>query len=84
MRRLIIWDLITLDGCFEGPAPWSLDFRTVGWGDELDAYSLAQLDEVGALLFDRRTFEGMADCWFVMNQLPRWTSLSRRRSSICF
>lgn len=54
---------MTLDGCFEGPSPWSLDFHTVVWGDELEAFSLRQLDEVGTLLFGRRTFEGMAAHW---------------------
>ncbi len=63
MRRLVTWDLMTLDGCFEGPTPWSLDFHTAVWGDELEAFSLEQLEEVGTLLFGRRTFEGMADYW---------------------
>ena len=63
MRKLITWDLMTLDGYFEGPSPWSLDFHTLVWGDELEAYSLKQLDEAGTLLFGRRTFDGMADYW---------------------
>jgi dihydrofolate reductase len=63
MRRLVTWDLMTLDGCFEGDVPWSLDFHTLVWGEELEDYSIAQLDEVGTLLFGRRTFEGMARYW---------------------
>ena len=63
MRKLITWDMMTLDGCFEGPSPWSLDFHSLVWGDELEAYSLQQLDEVGTLLFGRKTYEGMADHW---------------------
>lgn len=63
MRKLVTWNLMTLDGYFEGPSPWSLDFHTLVWGDELEAYSLEQLDEVGTLLFGRRTFDGMADYW---------------------
>jgi dihydrofolate reductase len=63
MRRLVTWDLMTLDGCFEGAAPWSLDFHTLVWGEELEDYSLRQLDEIGTLLFGRRTFEGMARHW---------------------
>ncbi|WP_286202412.1 dihydrofolate reductase family protein [Labrenzia sp. THAF35] len=54
---------MTLDGYFEGASPWSLDFHTVVWGEELEAYSLEQLDEVGTLLFGRRTFNGMAEHW---------------------
>jgi dihydrofolate reductase len=63
MRKLIIWDMMTLDGYFEGTSPWSLDFHSLVWGDEMEDYSLQQLDEVGTLLFGRRTFEGMAAYW---------------------
>lgn len=63
MRKLVTWDMMTLDGYFEGPTPWSLDFHSLVWGEELEAYSLQQLDEVGTLLFGRRTFEGMATYW---------------------
>lgn len=63
MRKLVAWDMMTLDGYFEGTTPWSLDFHTAVWGGELEAYSLKQLDEVGTLLFGRRTFEGMALYW---------------------
>ncbi|KKB13260.1 riboflavin biosynthesis protein RibD [Devosia geojensis] len=63
MRRLVVWNLISLDGYFEGPTPWDLDFHTTVWGEELEAFSIEQLDEVGTLLFGRRTYEGMADHW---------------------
>lgn len=63
MRKIIAWNLMTLDGFFEGATPWSLDFHGAVWGDELEAYSLEQLDEAGTLLFGRRTYEGMADHW---------------------
>lgn len=63
MRKLIIWDMMTLDGFFEGSSPWSLEFHSLVWGDELGNYSVQQLDEVGTLLFGRRTFEGMAAHW---------------------
>ncbi len=63
MRRLITWNLMTLDGFFEGTTPWSLDFHTLVWGEDLEAFSLRQLDEAGTLLFGRRTFDGMARHW---------------------
>lgn len=62
-RRLITWNLLSLDGYFEGPALWSLDFHVTAWGDELKQYSLAQAQEVGVLLFGRTTYEGMAAHW---------------------
>lgn len=63
MRRLVVWNMMTLDGCFEGTAPWALDFHMRVWGDELEAHSLAQGAEIGTLLFGRRTYEGMAEHW---------------------
>lgn len=63
MRRLVAWNVMTLDGCFEGSAPWDLGFHQSVWGDELEAFSLEQLAAVGTLLFGRRTYEGMASYW---------------------
>ena len=63
MRRLVVWNLMTLDGLFEGTKPWELDFHLLAWGEELEAFSLQQGDEIGTLLFGRRTYEGMAAHW---------------------
>ncbi|MEK1888395.1 MAG: dihydrofolate reductase family protein [Phyllobacterium sp.] len=63
MRRLVVWDVMTLDGFFEGRSPWDLGFHETVWGDELEAFSLEQGKEIGTLLFGRRTYEGMADYW---------------------
>ncbi|WP_445354192.1 dihydrofolate reductase family protein [Microbulbifer sp. EKSA008] len=63
MRRLVVWNVMSLDGCFEGTAPWSLDHHATVWGDELEAFSLRQGDEIGTLLFGCRTYKGMADYW---------------------
>lgn len=62
-RKLVTWNLQSLDGCFEGPALWSLDFHTTVWGDELRQFSLQQAGEIGVLLFGRVTYEGMASHW---------------------
>lgn len=63
MRRLVAWNVMTLDGFFEGAGPWQLDMHGTVWGDELEAFSLAQGAEIGTLLFGRRTYEGMRDYW---------------------
>ena len=63
MRRLVMWNLETLDGCFDGPKPWQLDWHLAAWGDELERFSLDQSEEVGTLLFGRVTYEGMAAHW---------------------
>lgn len=63
MRRIITWNLVTLDGFFEGGEPWSLDWHETVWGDELERFSLGQAGTADMLLFGRRTYEGMAAHW---------------------
>ncbi len=63
MRKLIVWNLMTLDGCFEGLKPWDLAFHGLAWGPELERYSLRQAEEGDLLVFGRRTYEGMAAYW---------------------
>ncbi|MGD2071144.1 MAG: dihydrofolate reductase family protein, partial [Gemmatimonadota bacterium] len=58
-----LWDLITLEGCFEGSEKWDLAWHETAWGPQLEAFSLEQADEVGSLLFGRVTYDGMAAHW---------------------
>lgn len=79
MRKLIMWNLVTLDGYFEGVTPWDLDWHGLGWGDELDRFSLEQLRAADMLVFGRITYDGMAAYWQsaegeiadLMNRLPK-------------
>ena len=79
MRRLVMWNLQTLDGYFEGKASWDLEFHEAAWGDELQQFSLEQAKEEGTLLFGRATYEGMASYWTAatgpiadfMNDVPK-------------
>lgn len=78
MRKLIAWNVATLDGYFE-EAPWSIDFHSLVWGKDLQELSEEQLREAGLLLFGRRTYQGMANYWqtstepeaAAMNALPK-------------
>lgn len=64
MRKLIVWNLMTLDGYFEGSKPWDLGFHTFAWGSDLEQMSRDQLDREGDLLvFGRKTYDGMAAYW---------------------
>jgi dihydrofolate reductase len=63
MRRILMWNLVTLDGCFEGAKPWDLDFHELVWGEQLQRLSTEQLDGADTLLFGRVTYEGMAAYW---------------------
>src|SRR5580658_9771790 len=79
MSKLIMWNLITLDGFFEGAASWALDWHHYAWGDEMERNVLDQLHSTGMLLFGRVTYEGMAAHWQTaegeiagfMNSLPK-------------
>ena len=63
MRRLIVWNLVTLDGFFEGPKRWDIDWHEYVWGEELEQFSLEQAASADTLLFGRVTYQGMADYW---------------------
>jgi dihydrofolate reductase len=58
-----VWNVVTLDGRFEGEKPWDLSFHELVWGPELEALSLEQLQEAGMLVFGKHTYKGMADYW---------------------
>jgi dihydrofolate reductase len=83
MRKLIMWNMVTLDGLFEGSKNWDLDWHNYFWGDDLARFTLDQLKTAGALLFGRTTYEGMASYWTtaqgeqaevaaLMNSLPKY------------
>ena len=63
MRKLVVWNLMTLDGYFEGTKPWDLDFHMLAWGDELERYATELGREGDLLIFGRKTYEGMAAYW---------------------
>lgn len=63
MRKIILWNVVTLDGCFEGTKPWDLSFHALVWGPELERLSLEQLQEADMLVFGENTYRGMADYW---------------------
>lgn len=63
MRKLIMWNIITLDGYFEGDKNWDLSFHNLVWGPDLEKLSLEQLNAADCLVFGRVTYEGMAAYW---------------------
>jgi dihydrofolate reductase len=60
MRKVLLFDMVTLDGFFEGPNH-EIDWHTVD--DEFNEFAQAQLDSVDVLLFGRVTYEMMAAYW---------------------
>ena len=67
MARLIVWNLMTLDGFMEGPGH-DLSWHEDVWGEELETLSIQQLGAAGGLIFGRVTYELMA------SYLPNATS----------
>ncbi len=60
MRKLLMFNLVTLDGYFEGPD------RDISWHNvdsEFNEYAVDMLDSVDTLLFGRVTYELMAGFW---------------------
>jgi dihydrofolate reductase len=81
MGKVVVWNLVSVDGCFEGPEPWDLGFHEIAWGPELRELSEEFGARAEALVFGRRTYEGMAAYWpnadddpvikEYMNRLPK-------------
>lgn len=63
MRKLVMWNIITLDGYFEGAHSWDLSFHEAIWCKEMERLSLQQLQMADYLVFGRVTYEGMAAYW---------------------
>jgi dihydrofolate reductase len=79
MARLIMWNLMTLDGFVEGPNR-DISFHSDVWGEELEKLSIEQGKSAGGLMFGRVTYELMAGHWpnekgevaDFMNALPKY------------
>jgi dihydrofolate reductase len=60
MRRLIVSEMVTLDGYFAGP---NGEIDWFFWNEEMANYSADLLSRVDTILFGRVTYELMADYW---------------------
>jgi len=60
MRKLILWDMVTLNGLFEGP---DHDISWFVFEDELENYIRETQAAADTLLFGRVTYEMMATYW---------------------
>jgi dihydrofolate reductase len=60
MRRVILQNMVSLDGYFEGPSR-EIDWHVVE--SEFNAYAAKFLDTLDALLFGRVTYQLMASYW---------------------
>jgi len=60
MRKLIVSNLVTVDGYFAG-LNGEIDWHNVD--EEFNQHAIALLDEVDTLIFGRMTYQLMADYW---------------------
>ena len=60
MRKLILFNLVTLDGFFEGPNK-EIDWHNVD--NEFNDFAIEQLDTTDTLIFGRVTYQLMAGYW---------------------
>ena len=77
-----MWNVITLDGYFEGTQNWDLSFHNVIWGEELEKLSLEQLHAADYLVFGRVTYEGMAAYWTTVEAETEGQEIAKLMNSI--
>lgn len=79
MGRLILFDLVSLDGFFEAPG------HDISWhsvDDEFDRLAIEQLDAAGCLVFGRVTYELMASFWPSEQGMREDPEVARRMNAL--
>ncbi len=78
-----MWNVITLDGYFEGKKAWDLDFHQTVWGDELEAYTVEQLKTADMVVYGSKTYHGMAEYWTNAKHNPKAEQLNTMPKVVC-
>lgn len=84
MRKVIVFNLVTLDGFFEGPN------HDITWhvvDEEFNEFSITQLNQVDTILFGRVTYEMMASYWPTPEAIhddPAVAELMNKTSKVVF
>lgn len=60
MRKLIVCNIVSIDGFYEGPGG---DIMAMPFEDAFDDYNAERLRAAGTLLLGRRTYEGLKGFW---------------------
>jgi dihydrofolate reductase len=61
VRELFSFNMMTLDGFFEGARPWDLEWHHTD--ADFNDFAIEQTQSIGALLFGRVTYQRMASYW---------------------
>lgn len=79
MRNLISFNMMSLDGFFEGPNG-ELDWHNVD--EEFNKFAKEQLDSADCLLFGRKTYELMAGYWPAEGAIQDDPVIAKKMNSI--
>ncbi len=79
MRKVILFDMVTLDGYFSGPNG-EIDWHHVD--DEFNEFAIEQLNSAGGLIFGRVTYQGMASYWPTPNAIENDREVAFRMNAI--
>jgi dihydrofolate reductase len=83
MKKFVMWNVVTLDGYFEGKMGWDLDFHQLVWGEELERFSIEQLDTASGLVFGKNTYVGMAEYWQKEKEGEVGKRMNRIKKYVC-
>lgn len=78
-RKVILFNMVTLDGFMAGPGG-NIDWHNVD--EAFNQFAIAQLDEVGSLLFGRVTYELMASYWPTAAAIADDTEVANRMNQL--
>jgi dihydrofolate reductase len=79
MSKLILFNMITVDGFFEGPDK-QIDWHNVD--NEFNEFAIGQLNSADTLIFGRVTYELMAAWWPKAEALKDDPEVAKRMNSI--
>ena len=67
MRSVVVCNIASLDGFYEGPGG---DVMALNMDEAFDAYNLERIKAAGTVLLGRRSFEGMSGYWSRVADAP--------------
>jgi dihydrofolate reductase len=85
VRKLFSFNMVTLDGFFEGPGK-EIDWHNAD-NEEFNDFAIEQMDSMDTILFGRRTYQMMASYWpteIATQSDPIVADLMNRMSKVVF
>jgi dihydrofolate reductase len=79
MRKLIVTNIVSLDGYFEGA---DSNVMAMPFDDNFDVYNVERMRAADTMLYGRRTYEGFKGYWPEMQNNPSVTENEREISRI--